>query len=329
MELRHRIIHLLADGRFHSGEELARVYGISRAAVWKHIQILKGWLQMDIHSVRGRGYRLERALELLAEEEILAAMTAEGRSRLQQLELHHDIDSTNGYLLERSLDGGASGHACLAERQSAGRGRRGRRWVSPYGSSIYLSILWRFPVGPAQLGGLSLAAGLTVARCLADLGFEGIGLKWPNDVLCNGRKLAGLLLEVAGEAEGPSRVVLGLGLNVALGEREGKEIDQPWIDLKRLAADRELSRNRLAGQLLSNLLDTLARYQQEGLDPWVGDWPHFDLYHGKPVTLTMGERKIEGIHRGIDSSGALLLEHQGEITSYHGGEVSLRPVADQ
>lgn len=327
MEIRHHIIHQLADGRFHSGEELAEQCGISRAAVWKHIQALKEWLQMEIHSVRGKGYRLERALELLSDEEIRSAMTAQGRDRLRQLELHQEIDSTNGYLLQQSMSDGTSGHACFAERQTAGRGRRGRRWVSPYGSNIYLSILWRFPSGPAQLGGLSLAAGLSVVRCLSDLGLEGIGLKWPNDVLWNGRKLAGLLLEVAGEVEGPSRVVLGLGLNVTLGAQDGEEIDQPWADLQGIAGGQELSRNRLAGQLLSGLLDSLVRYEQEGLTPWVADWPHYDVYHGKLVTLSMGDRRIEGVHRGIDASGALLLERQGEISIYHGGEVSLRPAA--
>lgn len=327
MEIRHHIIHQLADGRFHSGEELAEQCGISRAAVWKHIQALKDGLQMEIHSVRGKGYRLERALELLAEEEILAAMTVQGRDRLRLLDLHHEIDSTNGYLLRQSVNGGASGHACIAERQTAGRGRRGRRWISPYGSNIYLSILWRFPSGPAQLGGLSLAAGLSVVRSLGKLGLEGIGLKWPNDVLWKGRKLAGLLLEVAGEVDGPSRVVLGLGLNVALRARDGEEIDQPWADLREVSGGQELSRNQLAGQLLSGLLDSLARYEQEGLAPWVADWSHYDLYHGKPVTLSMGDRKIEGVHRGIDASGALLLERQGEISTYHGGEVSLRPAA--
>ncbi len=325
METRHQIIYQLADGRFHSGEELAHMCGISRAAVWKHIQALKEWLQMEIHSVRGKGYRLEYALELLSEEKIVAAMTPQGRDRLHQLELHHDIDSTNGYLLQQSMNGSASGLACFAERQTAGRGRRGRRWISPYGANIYLSILWRFPSGPAQLGGLSLAAGLTVVRCLGDLGLEGIGLKWPNDVLWNGRKLAGLLLEVAGEVEGPSRVVLGLGLNVALGAQDGEAIDQPWVDLRRIAGGQALSRNQLAGRLLSGLLDSLTRFEKEGLAPWIADWPHYDVYHGKPVTLTMGERKVEGVHRGIDASGALLLEREGEICTYHGGEVSLRP----
>ncbi len=327
METRYRIIRQLADGRFHSGEALAQECGISRAAVWKQVRALKEWLGMNIHSVRGRGYRLERPLELLTMGAIDAAMTPQGRARLRKLELHHEIESTNGYLLQHSLNGSVSGHACFAERQTSGRGRRGRRWVSPYGANIYLSILWCFPGGPAQLGALSLAAGLTVVRALAEMGFEGIGLKWPNDILWNGRKLAGLLLEVAGEAAGPSRVVLGLGLNVALSAQDGDEIDQPWADLRTMAGGREPSRNQLAGQLLSVLLDTLARYEQEGFEPWLSDWPHYDLYHGKTVTISMGERRIEGIHRGIDPSGALLLERQGEVTLFHGGEVSLRPAA--
>ena len=217
-----------------------------------------------------------------------------------------------------------SGHVCLAEQQTSGRGRRGRPWVSPYGSNIYFSILWKFAMGPAQLGGLSLAAGLAVVRSLESVGVSDVGLKWPNDIYWRGRKLAGLLLEVTGEAEGPSSVVLGVGINTGMTKKQGESIDQPWVSLHEITGGNIISRNRLAGLVLDNLIQTLVDFEAEGLQPLLEEWHRYDLYYDQPVRVHMGKRSIDGVHRGIDSAGALLLEHEGEINPYYGGEVSLR-----
>lgn len=325
MDNRFQIVRRLADGRFHSGEELAREAGISRAAVWKHIGKLQDELGLEIHAVRGRGYRLVEPLELLDRDRILAGLT--GQAQPAQLELLGRIDSTNNHVLEQAVAGAPSGYVCLAEQQIAGRGRRGRRWVSPFGSNIYLSMLWRYPVGPARLGGLSLAAGLAVVRGLRTLGVEGMSLKWPNDVLWKGRKLAGLLLEVAGESDGPSRVVLGLGLNTRLAPETAAQIDQPWTDLTQVPGGADLSRNHLVAVLLENLLAALTRFEQEGLAPLLEEWRQYDLLHDRPVTVLVGERRVDGVHRGIGADGALLLEHRGTVRPYYAGEVSLRPAS--
>jgi BirA family biotin operon repressor/biotin-[acetyl-CoA-carboxylase] ligase len=218
MNLRHRIIKQLADGRFHSGEELAESCGITRAAIWKHIKKIKEILGMEIFSVRGKGYRLTHPLELLDQDKILAAMSLGSQTSIRKLDIHQSIESTNALLLDQEARDMVSGHVCLAEQQTAGRGRRGRFWVSPYGCNIYFSLFWKFSMGPAQLGGLSLAAGLSVVRSLESVGVSGVGLKWPNDVYWRNRKLAGLLLEVTGEAEGPSIVVLGIGINTGMSK---------------------------------------------------------------------------------------------------------------
>ncbi len=324
MDSRYKIIRLLADGRFHSGEELAQQCGISRAGVWKQIKQL-GSMLIKIHAVRGRGYRLERPLELLDREQILAAVSVKGRSWISQLELHQQIGSTNGYLLAQPPGELSSGHICLAEEQTEGRGRRGRGWVSPFGSSIYLSIFWSYPYGPTHLSALSLAAGVAVVDGLRSLGVSEVGLKWPNDILWDGRKLAGLLLEVAGEADGPSRVVLGLGINSGLGPAQGEGIDQPWVDLSEVPGGDKISRNRLAAVMLDCLLQTMGSVTQDGISSMAADWQRYDLYYGRPITLHMGERQIKGVHRGIDMSGSIMLEQEtGEIHTYHGGEVSLR-----
>jgi BirA family biotin operon repressor/biotin-[acetyl-CoA-carboxylase] ligase len=324
MDHRYHILTSLADGRFHSGEDLAQACGISRAAVWKHVKLLRESYGLELFSVRGKGYRLGRPLELLDEDRIRAVFSREAGSRVAQLEIRHQLDSTNSYLMERAQEGAPSGSVCLAEQQTAGRGRRGRRWVSPFGRNIYLSILWRFQQGPAELSGLSLAAGLAVAQSLEALGVAGVKLKWPNDILWDGRKLAGLLLEMAGEADGPARVVLGLGVNTRIAAEFGEMIDQPWVDLSQVPGGEEISRNELAGRLLENLVETLERFGREGLQPLISAWQSYDLYQDKAVSLRMGDKLIQGIHRGINRDGALLLEQEGNLRPFHGGEVSLR-----
>ncbi|MCW8908484.1 MAG: bifunctional biotin--[acetyl-CoA-carboxylase] ligase/biotin operon repressor BirA [Sedimenticola sp.] len=326
MAKKPQLLHLLADGQWHSGQEMAGHLGISRAAVWKQLELLKEQLGLEIHAVRGRGYRLARPLELLDEAAIRSSMTERGRQLVPAMEIHDTIASTSSHLMSRPVDTLSCGHACLAERQTAGRGRRGRHWVSPFAGSVYLSLYWRYSLSPAELSGVSLAAGLAVVRALEQLGIPGVGLKWPNDVLHEQRKLAGLLLEVSGEQSGPSRVVLGLGLNVSLPASEAHSIDQPWVDLDSLPGGRDVSRNHLVAVLLDNLVAILSDFESGGLVHLVDEWRRHDLYDGQRIRLQMGERKVEGIHRGIDPSGALLLETADGIHAHHGGEVSLRPV---
>ncbi len=329
------IIGLLADGQPHSGEAIAAAVGISRTAVWKILHQLDRELGLGIESVRGQGYRLPAPIERLSSEAIHATLNASARQRIGVLEILDEIDSTNAYLLERGRRGRAqiedagarlhSAEVCLAERQRAGRGRLGRHWVSPFGRNIYLSILWRYPLAPAQLGGLSLACGVAVARALEALGVEGLGLKWPNDLHWQRRKLAGLLLEVAGEAQGPSLVVVGVGLNLRLLATEATAIDQPWVDLSEVCANRVPGRNRLAAALIEYLTATLSRYAEAGLAPFLEDWRRRDAYQGERVTLLSGECQIQGVLLGIDDQGCLLLEGPHGRQCFAAGEVSLRP----
>ncbi len=330
------IIRLLADGQPHSGEAIAAAVGISRTAVWKILHKLDRELGLGIESVRGQGYRLPEPMELLSPEAIQSRLDALAQQRIAVLEVLDEIDSTNAYLLEHGrrampvVDGAGSsfstGEICLAERQSAGRGRLGRIWASPFGRNIYLSILWRYPLAPAQLGALSLACGVAVARALEELGVEGVGLKWPNDLHWQRRKLAGLLLEVAGEAQGPSLVVVGVGLNLRLRSTEAAAIDQPWVDLSEVCGNRAPTRNLLAAVLINQLTATLSRYAGSGLAPLLDDWRRLDAYQGEQVTLLSGERQIQGILLGIDDQGCLLLEGPNGCQRFAAGEVSLRPV---
>ncbi len=324
METHLRLVRYLADGQYHSGEALASALGLSRAAIWKAVRKASERLGLAIESRLGKGYRLTAPLELLDAERLLGAMSSAGRGRISRLEIHDDIDSTNAQLLRAGQAGAPSGTLCLAERQTAGRGRRGRAWVSPFGANLYLSLLWRYPGGPGELGGLSLAAGAALARVLEGAGVADIGLKWPNDLLWRRRKLGGLLLEVAAEAQGPSLLVVGLGLNTQLRGDQVQGIDQPWVDLDEILGPRGYSRNQLAAHLAEALTATLEAYGREGLAPFLPLWDRYDRYRGEEVEIRLGDRLVRGIQAGITAQGTLRLEVAGETRIFHSGEVSLR-----
>lgn len=315
-----RVLQHLADGRFHSGAQLGAALGVSRSAVWKQIQRLAE-LGLDVHAVRGRGYRLAEPLELLDAEIIRQALPPESQTLLRRLEVQFDLDSTNRYLRQA---GAPAGHVCLAERQTGGRGRRGRKWVSPFGSNIYLSAAWRFGGSAAALSGLSLALGVATARALERAGVAGVGLKWPNDLLWQQRKLGGLLLELFGEACGPCDVVVGVGLNVAMPAADAALVDQPWTDLRSILGDTCPGRNRMASLLLAELLPALARYEQDGLTPFLDDWRRLDVAAGREVRLQLARESVTGTAVGVDASGALLVRSGATTRRFASGEISMR-----
>ncbi len=324
MERERQVLRILADGEFHSGETLAaQLGGVSRAAIWKIMRTLEE-RGIVVYAVRGRGYRLAEPIEFLDRSSIAANLDADARDYLQLIEIHQDIDSTNTYLMKRAADGLASGAVCIAEAQSGGRGRRGRAWVSPYAANLYLSLLWRFASGPALLSGLSLAIGVAVARALHTLGMTKVGLKWPNDLLWDWRKLGGILLEFGGESSGPCHVVAGVGVNVAMPESAREAIDQPWTDLRSILGPNGISRNRLAARVISEMLKACVRFEQQGFSP-PPEWRELDVTLGQHIILQLpNNTHITGISRGIDNSGALLLETATGIQRFLGGEISLR-----
>ncbi|KMV28354.1 bifunctional biotin--[acetyl-CoA-carboxylase] ligase/biotin operon repressor BirA [Photobacterium swingsii] len=309
------LIRALADGAFHSGETLGQQLGISRAAISKHIKALQDW-GLDIYRVQGKGYCLANELELLDCEKILAQV------KCSHLSLIPVIDSTNQYLLDR-VGQLPSGAVCLAEYQQAGRGRRGRQWLSPFGSNLYLSMYWRLDAGMAAAMGLSLVVGIAIADTLTSLGAQNIKLKWPNDLYYQDKKLAGILTEMTGQAGDAAHLVIGMGLNIAMSARDGDAIEQLWINLSD-ACENVPSRNVLAATLIERLQCILVEYEQVGLAGFVDRWNEYDNFLNRPVKLLIGERVVEGIARGIDKQGGLLLETEQGITPYIGGEISLR-----
>ena len=318
------LLPLLADGEFRSGQELADVMGVSRTAVWKQVNRLVTESGIAIESVKGKGYRVSGGLDLLHVDQVKEALTARPRSLLNQLNILDSVDSTNSEVLRWTEQGCSSGLVCSAEQQTAGRGRRGREWVSPYASNLYLSLLWEFSQGAAALEGLSLAVGVAVARALRACDVPVVQLKWPNDVLYDGAKLGGILLEMSGDAAGSCRVVIGIGLNVAMPEAAAGAIDQAWTDIKSITAEQHPGRNRLLAALLNELLPLVADFEAQGFSRWRDEWQALDAFAGLPVVLHTASGQLAGIAQGVDERGALQLETTTGVQSIYGGEISLR-----
>ena len=307
------LLKLLKDGRFHSGQALGAALGISRSAVWKQLQRLEADLSLSIHKVRGRGYQLAAPLELLEREQLADSP--------YPVFIHESLDSTNAEAL-REISGGAQApFVILAEQQSAGRGRRGRKWISPFAENIYYSLVLRIDGGMRQLEGLSLIVGLAVLSSLREFGSRDAGLKWPNDVLVGNKKIAGILLELVGDPADVCHVVIGIGINVNM--MVASDVDQSWTSV-RLEAGQAINRNELIVALGRNLQGYLIRHEAEGFAAIQAEWESNHLWQGREVTLIAGTHTVDGVVAGVDQQGALRLNVAGQEKVFSGGELSLR-----
>lgn len=323
MHMRSQILHCLSDGEFHSGEALGATLGISRMAIWKHLRGLReAGLEFEI--VRGKGYRFVRPRELLDAGQVLSAASAQTRTALDKIDVFLELESTSNWLREQALGGAASGSVCLAEMQRGGRGRHGRHWVSPFAANLYMSLLWRTEAGATSLGGLSLVTGIGLMRCLRNMGIQQAGLKWPNDVLVDGAKLAGILIDVVGEANGHCAVVIGVGVNIDMPASAAVGIDQAWTDLRTVAGPAVMSRNRLAAALLDELLPALNEFEAGGLGSFADEWRRHDVVAGQSIEVLLPDRTVSGRACGIDDGGALLVDTAAGRKRFASGEVSLR-----
>ena len=314
------LLDALADGERHSGEALAQRFGISRAALAKRVQQLRA-LGVEIAAQAGLGYQLAEPWQRLDADAIQRALPR----TVQALGLHVQVltstDSTNSQLL--ATDAAGDPQVLFAEHQSAGRGRRGRAWQSPFGANFYLSLAWTFPAWPPRLTTLPLAVAVALCRALANLGVQA-GIKWPNDIQVEGRKLAGILIEPRGEAGGSCRVVIGAGINGAMTAAQGEGIGQPWIGLREALAGRPLPpRNTVATTLVTTLAEALAQFAEHGFAPFAPEWRQRDLLAGRTVRLDDAPA-IEAVARGIDADGGLVLDTPAGPRTVHAGEVSVR-----
>ena len=319
-----RALRLLADGRFHSGAQIARRLERSRATVSATLKGA-GEMGLEVFSVPGKGYRLAAPIEFLDAHAIVAALgPAAARVRLTLLD---EVDSTSTRLASLAQAGAPSATCVAAEWQRSGRGRRGRHWQSGVGSSITFSILWRFEQGAGHLGGLSLAVAVAVAQALEASGVAGVGFKWPNDLVHDWKKLGGILVESTGDMLGPTCAVVGVGLNYRLGKPVEARIGQPATDV---AALREPppSRNVLLGRILGELAGTLEVFGRDGFAPFRENWRKRHAYAGQRVNLlAAGEpsREVEVVD--VADDGALLVAAAGRAERLTSAEISLRPAS--
>ena len=313
------ILNLLADGQFHSGEALAQRFKVTRATIWNAIQHAES-LGVEVFSVRGRGYKLPQAIELLDKNLVLNAI---GEQRAWfNLQILDTVTSTNTYLMQQK---GVAHATCVAAHiQTQGKGRRGRTWVSQLGASLTFSLLWRFQCGAAALSGLSLAVGVALIRALNSLGVSHAQLKWPNDVLVDSKKLAGILIELQGDLEGPSAAVIGVGVNLHLPKNVLESIDQPAIDLNKVSA-KPINQSELLGVILKHLADVLSGFEAHGFIGLRDEWLRYHAYDSKPVRMLLPNgTAINGVVKNVADDGILLVETALGLQRFSAGEISLR-----
>jgi BirA family biotin operon repressor/biotin-[acetyl-CoA-carboxylase] ligase len=320
-----RVYRLLSDGEFHSGTKLAADCRVSRNAIWKAIAALRA-LGVTVHAVPNRGYRLPAATALLERERIVKLLPRAVAARLRTGQCVWRTGSTNSDLLRRDVPPAGHFDFLTAECQTAGRGRRARTWFAPPGGAICLSISWCFASLPRDISALSLAIGVCALRAMAQIGVTGAALKWPNDLVVGGAKLGGILIELRAEAAGPAYVVVGLGLNVALGEkvlRQVKASGTQAADLIGLGV-KHPDRNRLSAALMSSIAAGLEQFESDGFGAFAAEWRSADALSGKSVVISSDNGSITGHARGIDSAGALCLQTRDGLQRFITGEVSAR-----
>ena len=322
------ILNLLADGQFHSGEVLAQRFKVSRATVWNAVKHAES-LGVEVFSVRGRGYKLPQAIDLLDKNIILNAI---GEQRAWfKLQILDEVASTNTYLMQQK---GIAHATCVAAHiQTKGKGRHGRSWISQLGASLTFSLIWRFSCGAAGLSGLSLAVGVALIRALNSLSVNNVQLKWPNDVLTledytsgknTPKKLAGILIELQGDLEGPSAAVIGVGVNFNLPKNVLDSIDQPAIDLTNVSAN-NINQSELLGVILKHLADVLSSFETHGFIGLRDEWLSYHAYENKPVRMLLPNgTDVHGIVKGVADDGILLVQTALGLQRFSAGEISLR-----
>lgn len=313
------LVTLLNDGQFHSGSALGEQLSISRNAIWKHINQLSN-LGIAIESVQGKGYRLNTPIYLLDESQITTKLDPKINKKM---DIFASIPSTNDYLRNQaSLN---NFHFCLAEHQSAGKGRRGNTWYSPFGANLYLSCLWLPSKDISQLSGLSLLVSLALVKALEHYGVQDLKVKWPNDIVWNAQKLAGILIEMEIESHGLARIIIGIGLNInMLGIADADyPISRAWTSVQQILGQAQ-DRNALAAQVIKQLMHYLTLFSQKEFAEFIPEWSNFDYLWGKQIQLNQGKDNITGIARGINSQGHLQLEmSDGSLQIITAGEASL------
>lgn len=317
------IFEILQDGEFHMKKSFGAGLAISSDQIDEVLLELQA-SGLVLISPEGLGYRLSDSVELLSRTAIFDYLSTVDPRPNCRLKILSVVDSTNRYAREQAANHASSGLVVLAEKQTAGRGRRGKVWVSPLASNIYMSVVWDFSGAGDTLKGLSLAIGVAVRRALLKLGVAEIKLKWPNDIFVNGKKLGGILLEMIGDPSAECSVIVGIGINVLMSESSAEAIDQDWTDLQK-ASSVTISRNELVACLITETFEVLGNFQRTGFSVYRAEWQSADLLKNQSGTISKDRESVSGIVLGVDNSGSLRMRlSDGEEQRFIGGELSLR-----
>lgn len=312
----HDILQLLSDGSFHSGVELAHLLGVSKTTIHNKIQEMLA-LGIEVSAVRGKGYRIFEGLDLLDVPALAQRLPG------INLDIRLKTASTNDDCRQRLSTSGDRLVLCSAELQSAGRGRRGKAWVSPFAKHLYVSLGFTLSLPLSHVSGITLAAGVVVAKLLDDLGVKGVAVKWPNDIWIGGEKVAGILTEVVGDAQGPCSVVIGLGLNVhPVAMKLDKQQGVAFIREHGV----HMSRTEILVKLTHALIAMRNTYEREGLAAYLPLWQRYDFLRTKRIMIALHDRVIEATCLGITQEGLLRIDEPPfDLSS---GEVSIsRPLS--
>jgi len=320
LALQRQLIQQLSDGKTYSGELLAEQAGISRAAIARHIAQLQSY-GVDIYSIKGKGYKLSSPLQLLDAAQIRRHQTV----GMAEVLLQHITDSTNSQMMKRIQEGQTiqKGSVLVAEAQTTGRGRRGKSWYSPFGANLYFSMYWQLEQGIQAAMGLSLVIGIAVAEVLETKFNLPVKLKWPNDIYLADKKLAGILIELAGQSHAQCDLVIGLGLNLKMPQQADQEICQAWTDLQQHLAQ-PVDRNLLIALLQQQIVAHLQTFEAYGFQSFSNSFNQRDQFFGRTVCLSSGDKQYCGLCLGVDKQGGIVLEQAGQKQSFYGGELSLR-----
>ncbi len=299
-----------------SGAALAEQLGVTRARV---SQLVRDLNASGATIATGRGGYAAAFPSTMLEAQQCAANTG------WLVSVEPTLASTNASLLQRGMLAGQPPPALLTEWQTGGRGRRGRAWASAPGGSVLLSVGWQFAGGAATLAGLSLVVGLAIVDALSQCGASDLKLKWPNDVLWRGLKCGGVLIELSGDALGPTTAIIGIGLNVHLPEHARQAIDQAVTDLSHCAPQVAWDRNFLCNTLLTALTRTLTQFASAGFAPFTQRWHAVHAHQGAQVRAILPDGQVlEGIATGVNASGALMLQTAKMNYTLTSADVSLR-----
>lgn len=315
----YQVITLLASGESRSGQEIGSKLNITRSAVWKIMHKLAE-LGIPLERHQGKGYQFKQPLDMFNRERILQMLAPETQQQLASIQIEDTVSSTNTALFNQLKKGCKSGSILLAEHQTAGRGRQGKKWHAPYASNIYMSIYWHFNKDPTELAGLSLALAIAIVDALKNQGVDGLEVKWPNDIYHHNKKMAGILVDMTAESNGSTDVIIGIGVNVTMPEPTTTQLDQPWTDIQQITGSQP-DRNKLTAAIIDGLVSTLSEFANTGFASFAAKWPNYDTLLDQEISVTTPNKEFHGIARGIGSHGELLVERDGEIRPHLNGTV--------